>query len=565
MGGVNCFAARNAEMERKNWKVIAATCAFSAAAFVVPTMAEASWPGYSVNEISGQQGLPNAALSVNSYNKVVGAANYTSNQQDFTGMFGGVNINSSYYNLPSNWNSMQLNQLNSNGNSVGTVWINEHPVGVYIPANGPYQNMQAGLQYTYQSIGNGVNHAGIAVGSYNQEAEKGPVTHMFRWDPVSKSRTGDWVNLIPGGINENGMMVAQNIYPTNPLKLCEMAFVAANGTSIYKSAPGYYTYLQPNSISTYGGVTVVGDMNSYIQNDSNTTANGFAYSKSTDIWQILPGVGNQYFETHGLGVDVWGTKAAGYTVDQNGVQTATVWELVNGNWVPTPVSQLVGNDPNWRFQQATSISPEGAISGIALRRRGIRWVPTSYVLVPSSLLGVVVREGGIYGGLTVNANVHMSAVDPFTLDLGLATNSSQVHVPGGIRMPAGLSDASFAMVTDGVDSRTPVNITVNLGGFSATKNLLLLPAVMQSLTLRKGDDGEVGLINFLGQAGPSGIPVSLSTSNDGVRVPAMVKLTPGQSDISFRANVSKNVRPGTTVTIYANQGSTQLSQSFVVG
>ena len=525
-------------------------------------MAQASWPNYNVYEIPGQTGLPNAALAVNSYHKVVGSANYDSNQPDFTAMFGGINLTSTYYNLPNHWNSMQLNSLNSYGSSVGTVWISGHPTAVYIPAGGALQNMQAGLNYTYQSIGNGVNHAGIAVGSYNQEADKGPVTHMFRWDPNSKSRTGDWVNLIPGGINESGMMVAQNIYPTNSLKLCELAFVAANGATNYKSAPGYFTYLQPSSISTYGGLTVVGDMNSYIQNASNSYAKGFAYNKGTDNWQILPGLVNQYFETHGLGVDVWGTKAVGYTVDQNGLQTATVWELVNGAWVPTPVSQLVGNDPNWRFQQATSISPEGAVSGIALRRQGLRWMPTSYVIVPTSLLGVVVREGGIFGGEIVAANVHMAAMDPFTLDIGLASNSSQVHVPGGVRMPAGLSDSAFNISTDGVDRQTTTTITVNLGGFSASRDVLLLPAVMQTLTLRQSDDGEQGIVSLRGKAGPAGITVTLSSTNDGVKVPSTLKIAPGQSQGTFHVNVSRGVKAGTVVAIYATQGTTTLRQTF---
>ncbi len=450
-------------MQRMNWKTITAIYGLTTVAMVAPQMAHASWPLYKRYEVPGYSYLPNAALAVNSYNYAVGSANYTSNAQDFTAMFGGANVASTFYTMPNLWNSMELNSFNSKGQAVGSAYINGRMTAVYTQPGLPYQNMQAGLTYTYQSFGAGVNHFGIAVGGYNREGTSGVETHMFRYDPVAQARTGDWINLIPGGINENGLMAAVNIKPTNYYKLCELALVPANGNMTIKNAPGYFTWMQPNSVSTYGGLTVVGDMTSYLLNASNSYKNGFAFNKSLDKWLILGGVGNQYFETHGLGVDVWGTKAVGYTVDQNGVQTATVWEYNNGNWNPTAVSDLLPSDFNWKYTEATSISPTGAISGIGMRRQGERWVPTSFVLTPNALIRLGAFEGGIYGGLTASPTVHLNGRDPFTLTINMGADSSLIGLLNVVRIEGGETEGSFTMQTKGVDTKTTVAVSANLG------------------------------------------------------------------------------------------------------
>ncbi len=533
-------------------------------AIMVPQMSQASWPVYKRYEVAGYSNLPNAARAVNSYNYVVGSANYTSNAQDFTAMFGGANSMSTFYNMPSQWNSMQLNGLNSKGQAVGTARISGHPVALYTQPGLTTQNMQTGLTNTYQSVGSAVNHYGIAVGSYNRVATSGVETHMFRWDPVSQTRTGDWLNLIPGGINEDGLMAAANIKPTNYYQLCELALVPANGNPTMKTAPGYFTWMQPNSISTYGGVTVVGDMTSYLLNASNSYKNGFAYNKSLGKWMILGGVGNQYFETHGLGIDVWGTKAVGYTVDQAGVQTATVWEFANGAWNPTPVSSLLPADLNWKYSQATAISPLGAISGIGMRRQGERWVPTSFVLTPNALIRMGPIEGGIFGGLTATPTIHLQGRDAFSLNISMGTDNVLIALLNVLRVEAGQSDTTFTMQTKGVDARTTVAVTASIGGYSTVQQYLLLPAVLQGLVLRHVDGGGEGRVSLMGNAGPSGDTIRLTSTDPNVTVPASLKIDKGGNAAYFPMKIGKGAKRGTIVTITAYMGDGSVSQPFVV-
>jgi len=551
-------------MQRMNWKTISATYGLTLVAMVAPQMAHASWPIYKRYEIAGYPNLPNAALAVNSYNNVVGSANFTSNAPDYTAMFGGANISSTFYNMPNQWDSMQLNGLNNNGQAAGTVWIGGHPTAVYTQPGQSTKNMQTGLTNTYQSIGSGINHFGVAVGAYNRQGSSGVETHMFRWDPAVQARTGDWLNLIPGGINENGLMAAVNIKPTNYYQLCELALVPATGNPTMKTAPAYFTWMQPNSVSTNGGTTVVGDMTSYILNASNSYKNGFAYNKSLDKWLILGGLGNQYFETHGLGVDVWGTKAVGYTVDQNGVQTATVWEYANGNWNPTAVSSLLPTDLNWKYTEATAISPLGAISGIGMRRQGARWVPTSFVLTPTAEVSLGALEGGIYGGLTATSTVRLIGLDPFTLNINMGADSALIGLLNQVRVEGGESTAPFTMQTKGVDKRTTVNVMASLGGFTTEQQYMLLPAVLQGMTVGHIDGGGQGQVTLRGNAGPSGDTIRLGSSDANVTVPASVKIGNGGNAASFRITVGKGAKKGTVVKITAYMGDGSVSQPFTV-
>ena len=130
--------------------------------------------------------------------------------------------------------------------------------------------MVAGLQYTYFSQAMGVNHKGQAVGYYNREENSGVVTHMFRWSNVSNSRTFDLTNYLPGGINENGTIAASNMKPTNYYQLAELDFFPTSGPMTSALAPGDFMFIYPSGISTYGGITSIGQTYLQQMNSSNS-------------------------------------------------------------------------------------------------------------------------------------------------------------------------------------------------------------------------------------------------------------------------------------------------------
>ncbi len=189
----------------------------------------------------------------------------------------------------------------------------------------------------------------------------------------TNNRTGDWLNYIAGGINENGTMVAQNVKPTNYYMLPELAIVPSTGPTTIVNAPGDYLFMQPLGVSTDGGPTVIGWASTSAPNSSNTHLEAFVYSKAYG-WQILEGPGGNFMETHSLAIDYWGTKVAGYTVDASGNQVAMMWSDVNGVWTATPLSTILPTDPTWQYQQATGINPQGTITGFGLHHEGEKWI-----------------------------------------------------------------------------------------------------------------------------------------------------------------------------------------------
>jgi len=541
-------------MNRTTWKSLAAATAVAAFALVLPQMALADWPTYNAYPITGIDNLPDAAYAINSYLAIAGSANYDTNQNDYTALLGGIGQSSSTYNLPPHWNTFQMTGLNNSGSAVGTAWNVGHPTALYYKPGGQALNMQAGLTYTYQSTAAGINQAGIAVGSYHREDPDGLHFHMFRWDPATQSRTGDWENLVAGGINENGTMVASNLVPTNYWKIPELAFVTANGAISYAMGPGASTYLQPNAISTNGGVTVACDVMTYIQNASNTYYWSSTYNKQTGVWSVLPGIQNQYFETHGLGVDYGGTRVAGYTVDAGGNQIATVWEFKSGAWVSTDVGSLV-NDPLWKFQQATSINPQGAICGFGMHKVGRLWHQQAFVLQPNNELILGPVDGAILGGMIVHPVVHISGIDPSVLNLGLSCDSDFASVAPSVQLPANQSAVAFPMQTNGVDSMKTVVVTATLGGFKTMARYQIRPAILGYLTCKSADYQASGLVALQGAAGPSGVVVTLASSNPAITPPATVTIPYKQSSATFKMNVAAGTPKGTTTTITATYKS----------
>jgi hypothetical protein len=426
--------------------------------------------------------------------------------------------------------------------------------------------MTPGIQYSYFSQAMGVNHSGIAVGYYNQEATSGIQTHMFRWSNISNTRTFDLVGYLPGGINENGQIVAANLNPHNYFNQAELDIFPPSGSPTKALAPGGYMYLYPSGISTYGGITTIGQTDGSQMTNSNTFIDGYAYNVAANQWTILDAPGLPFYSSNPMAVDVWGTHIVGSTTDNNNVQTATVWELDSGYWTPSYLSDLLPADPNWKFTAATGINTYGAISGYGQHKEGEHWVQRGFVATPRALLHVIFPEGGVYGGLVANPSVRVEGLNPFDVDLFLTADSSSVSLPRMVDMPGMADNVQFTMPTVGVDRNTTVTVNVRLGETTYGTPVLLLPAVLQGMTLSTSvnSDGGSGKIMLRGEAGPSGALVALTSSDSHVTVPSTVKITNGNSTGSFRMALGRGAVKGTVVTITATYNGRSSSQQVTI-
>jgi hypothetical protein len=551
-------------MSQTNLKTL--VYALTAVAAAVPTLAMADWPTFTLYPISGIGHGPTEALAVNSFSEIAGFAQQGSNTLDFTGLFGGAGYTSQFSGLPNGWTSVEFSGINDDLYMVGSANISGHPTAVGAQYNGNIVNMTAGIPYSYFSQVLGVNHHGDAVGMYNQEATSGVVTHMFRWSSVSTSRTADTINLLPGGINELGTVVASNLKPTNYYQLAELELVPPSGPATITTAPGDYLYIYPSGISTYGGVTTIGQTYLQEMNNSNTHLDGYAYNVAADQWQVLDAPNNPFYESNALAVDVWGQKIAGSTVDPNGLESATVWQYTNGQWVASYLSDLLQAGPTWQFTEATGINTYGAISGWGRHYENGNWVERGFVATPKAFFHVVLPEGSIFGGEILNPAVHVNGQSPFNANFYLTTDSPNVQVPREVTVPGLESSEPFQMETQGVDSVTTANVKLRLGGIESTQTITLNPAALVSMTLTGNTDegGGKGSLKLRGTAGPSGATIALASSDPSIVVPSTATIPAGSSTANFRIALGRRARVGLVVTITATYRNASISQPFTV-
>jgi hypothetical protein len=553
-------------MSRLNWKSIALTYGLAAVTLTVPGVAHATWPAYNIYALTGYGAHPTEALGINSYAEIVGLAQPGNNQLQFTGYFSGPGLLNQFSALPTGMTSIDLTGMNDSLYMVGSAMVGSHPTAVGSEFFGTIQNMTEGIPNMGQSVACGVNHNGDVVGSYTQETSKGVVFHMFRWSSVSTMRTNDTTGYLPGGINENGTVIAANLNPVNTFNQAELDFFPKTGSLTKTLAPGFYKYLYPSGISTYGGITAIGQAALGEENATNNFIYGWAYNQGVNQWETLDAPGNPNYESTPMAVDVWGQKIVGTVTAPGGLVIPTVWEDVNGAWTASWLTDLLPAQPDWVFKSATGINTYGAISGWGLHREGEVWVERAFVMTPQDEFRAILPEGGVFGGFAVFPSIHVVAQNPFAVDFQLSTTTPGVKPPREVVMPGMTTDASFELDTTGVDSDTAANVTVKLGGLQFTTSFTIHPAILTSMTLTSNRDeaGAVGLIGLHGTAGPRGTKITLTSSDPTVTVPANVTVPSGSSSVPFRVTVGPRATVGKVVTITATEGNYVVSQPFTI-
>lgn len=242
------------------------------------------------------------------------------------------------------------------------------------------------------------------------------------------------------------------------------------------------------------------------------------------------------------------------SVPGGGASTATV--TLNGVAGPSgDVVNLQTSDSTIAVTPATVTVPAGALSTTfpvtALSSGTTQTVlvmatlngtaSATLTVTPGGLQGVSTSQLSIVGGDYPNGTVTLYTPAPAGGSVvTLSTDNPLVVVPSTVTVAAGNTTASFVVQTFGVDANTPVTITATLG--STTKNcvLTLLPAsalwvTVSPNTVVGGSSTTVtGTLKLNGKAGPSGVVVSLASSNtSSASVPATVTVAGSTSSVQF--------------------------------
>ncbi len=147
-----------------------------------------------------------------------------------------------------------------------------------------------------------------------------------------------------------------------------------------------------------------------------------------------------------------------------------------------------------------------------------------------------------------------------------SSNPSLAAIPASATIPAGGTYATFGVVTSAVSAATQVTISGTLNGVTQNAVLTLTPAVLSQVTTSPtviyGSYQSTGNIILTG-AVPADTPVSLTSSDPSVTVPASVTVSANTSSASFSI-VSSPVSQTLFVTITATVGGITKSATITV-
>ena len=164
---------------------------------------------------------------------------------------------------------------------------------------------------------------------------------------------------------------------------------------------------------------------------------------------------------------------------------------------------------------------------------------TATLLVTAPVLtSVTVNPASLVGGGTSVGTVFLSTPSPAGgVSVALSDNSASVTVPVSVLVPAGATQASFAIETVAVGVNTSVIITGTLNAVNKTATLTVTAPVLTDVTVNPnsviGGASSTGTV-FLSSAAPAGgVVVALSDNSVSATVPASVTVPGGATSATF--------------------------------
>ena len=206
----------------------------------------------------------------------------------------------------------------------------------------------------------------------------------------------------------------------------------------------------------------------------------------------------------------------------------------------------------------TTVRIAGTVNGFTDRAQLVVTAPRpqAVTFTPSAILGGKPSTGTLtltglapVGGLTVQ----------------LSSDNAAATVPATVLVPAGKNVATFVVTTKAVTGRTLVNISASANGTTVSQQLAVQALTVQSVVLKPGTvvggTPSVGTVTLNGVAPAGGLQVDLTSSVNGVTVPAKVFVPAGKNIVTFTATtepVGSNVEATLTARANGDQAAATL-------
>ncbi len=186
------------------------------------------------------------------------------------------------------------------------------------------------------------------------------------------------------------------------------------------------------------------------------------------------------------------------------------------------------------------------------------------VVTPSAVLSSVnLVSTSFTGGTSTSGSVTLTAAaGPAGASVALSTTITQATVPATVFVPAGSTSATFTLNSSTVAANTSGVLTAALGGVSVSRNFILRPIPVVSVTLSpstvNSNQDSTGTVTLQLAAGAGGVVVALSSQTPAVAAPttATVTVLQGQTTATFVVHANVVAARQTARIVAQAQGTT---------
>jgi hypothetical protein len=226
------------------------------------------------------------------------------------------------------------------------------------------------------------------------------------------------------------------------------------------------------------------------------------------------------------------------------------------SFVTVPASVTVAEGQTTAtFDIATSVTPRTVLANVQATAAGIR---VSGVLTVSgvNVTSITLAPNSVLGGASTTGTVNLNTSAPTGgLTVQLYTSTGVAGVPTSVTVLAGQKTATFTVTTVPVSASAQTQIVGKYLGVAKTATLTVQAAAVSTVTLNptsvKGGTNSTLTIKLTGLAGPSGLVVTLTSSNlNAATVPATVTVAAGTDTVDVVVT-TKVVTANTTSTLTA--------------
>ena len=302
------------------------------------------------------------------------------------------------------------------------------------------------------------------------------------------------------------------------------------------------------------------------------TADGVSRTNTLNVNPPPPGPALSALALSPTTVTGGGTSTGTVTVGGTVSACCVIVSLASSNaaaTVPASVSVPVGSSSVQFPVTTTSVAASTAVT-ITATRGGITRtaVLTVNAAGPVSLSSVSLSPTSVTGGSSSAGTVTLSGAAPTGgIVVSLSSSDAAASVPASVTVAAGATSATFIATTTSVSAQTSVTITATSALVIRTAILTVnasasLTSVGVSPTSVTGGSSSTGTVT-LTSAAPSGVVVSLASSNTAASVPASVTVAAGATSATFIATTT-SVSAQTPVTITATSAAISRTATLTV-